>query len=147
MNLWIRTGFNVDPDPIILGQCGSGFRSGSRVLILLLKVKISLGLHEGTFKLQDKPSKKVPQTREHQNMKSRHFVMFFGSLLPSCIRIQPTKTNADPDPQHFLQYPYPVPVTGRRGWSESPFSIAGSGSGSSRPKLMRIRIHNTFYNL
>jgi hypothetical protein len=34
-------------------------------------------------------------------MKLINFFLFFGSFLSSWIRIQPTKINADPDPQHW----------------------------------------------
>jgi hypothetical protein len=44
-----------------------------------------------------------------QNMKFLYFFYFCGSLLPSWIRIQPTKKNSDPDPQDcFFCFKDPV---------------------------------------
>jgi hypothetical protein len=41
--------------------------------------------------------KKTSSTSKHKNLLTFSFLWV---ILPSCIRIQATQTNADPDPQH-----------------------------------------------
>ena len=57
-----------------------------------------------TSKLQEKPS---ALKREPPALQTYNYLLFFyfcGSFLPSCIRIQPTKINAEPDPQQCYRY-------------------------------------------
>jgi hypothetical protein len=119
----------VDPDALNPDTYGSGssfsresgYGSGSRVLMTnteekntaeiffisfrsTIAIYLSLGLHERTSKLQEKPS---ALKREHPALQKMKFINFFfyvcGSFLPSWIRIRTEgpywiRTNPDPDP-------------------------------------------------
>ncbi len=61
---------------------------------------LSLGLHAGKFKLQEKP----PDKKNIQHFINYIYpLLFLWVILPTRIRIQPTKIHADPDPTNTEQ--------------------------------------------
>jgi hypothetical protein len=77
---------------------------GSKIAMLL-----SLGLHkhEGSHPSCRRSLQPLTQTRTSNTSKyeiSFTFFYYCGKILPTWIRIQPTKTNADPDPQNWLKW-------------------------------------------
>ncbi len=70
-------------------------------LFLIFSLGLNIGHHVVLTKLHEMP---LALNREHpafQNMKFLHFLYLCGSFLPPWFRIQPTKINADSNPQHY----------------------------------------------
>jgi hypothetical protein len=68
---------------------------------LLISIYLSPGLPYRTSKQQEMSSS---LKREHPALQNIKFLHVCGSVLPSWIRIQPTKKNADPDPHHCKHF-------------------------------------------
>ncbi len=117
--LRIRMGFTVDPDPAFLVGADpdpvpdririQGFEDQKLKILQMKKNQIFktktfifqiLGLHEE--RLRYSPQKRTSSTSKCHEI-SCNFFHFCGSFLSFWIRIriQPTKINADPDPQHW----------------------------------------------
>ncbi len=137
--LWFGTGFNADPEPAFRPM---GLESGSRNVMTKnsktknsyffsskLAIHLYLGLYEG------RPSwRKSLHKKDHPN-----------PTLPSWIRIQPTKINADPDPQHcFQRRSHSNP---RVGWYPVPSPHLLHSSATSAFFLSAIFLKNWALNL
>ncbi len=106
--LWIRISFNADPDPVFFN---ADTDPGSRDLMTKnckkfpveikfifwsnIAIYLSLGLQK------ERPSHGRSRHPSKENMKTWIF-FYCRSFWPSWIRIQPTKMNADSDPQHWF---------------------------------------------
>jgi hypothetical protein len=101
--LWIRIGFNEDPDPGFPWQKWQNCTA--RTCYIYIK-NCNLFIPRPPWRTsnqQENPSALNRENTALQNM--TNFLAYFcppgsGSSFPMRIRIQPTKMNADPDPQH-----------------------------------------------